>query len=77
MFSTTLATYFSDEESSKCCHDFKTSKIQPLFLQLDFPGDVCDDDSDNDGIPDEMDNCILVPNPLQEHKLRGYDLSCE
>ena len=42
-----------------------------------FTGDVCDNDSDNDGIPDELDNCIFVQNHNQEHKLLGYDLSCK
>lgn len=28
-------------------------------------GDLCDDDDDNDGIPDKEDNCILVFNPDQ------------
>ena len=42
-----------------------------------FTGDVCDNDSDNDGIPDELDNCIFVQNRNQEHKLLGYDLSCK
>lgn len=28
-------------------------------------GDVCDEDDDNDGIPDVFDNCVLIPNPDQ------------
>ncbi|XP_063227789.1 cartilage oligomeric matrix protein [Bacillus rossius redtenbacheri] len=28
-------------------------------------GDICDDDADNDGIPNKPDNCPLVPNPDQ------------
>ena len=28
-------------------------------------GDVCDEDDDNDGIPDAGDNCVLIPNPDQ------------
>ncbi len=31
----------------------------------DLIGDVCDDDADNDEIPNETDNCPLVPNPDQ------------
>ena len=30
-----------------------------------FPGDFCDKDDDNDGIPDSNDNCPLVYNPRQ------------
>jgi len=29
-------------------------------------GDACDDDDDNDGFADTLDNCPLVPNPIQE-----------
>ncbi len=29
-------------------------------------GNVCDDDDDNDGIKDQIDNCVLRPNPEQE-----------
>lgn len=32
----------------------------------DGQGDACDEDDDNDGIPDNQDNCRLVPNPGQE-----------
>ena len=31
----------------------------------DGEGDACDDDADNDGIPNTPDNCPLVPNPDQ------------
>lgn len=38
-------------------------------------GDECDDDDDNDGIPDLLppgpDNCRLIPNPLQEDSNGG------
>lgn len=34
----------------------------------DGKGDACDDDDDNDGVPDSRDNCRLVPNPGQEDK---------
>ena len=32
---------------------------------LDLRGDACDDDDDNDAIPDGLDNCPLRRNPLQ------------
>ncbi len=32
----------------------------------DGPGDVCDPDNDNDGIPDASDNCPFVDNPGQQ-----------
>lgn len=26
-------------------------------------GDVCDEDTDNDGKPDSIDHCIFIPDP--------------
>lgn len=37
-------------------------------------GDACDDDQDNDGIPNIRDNCAMVSNPLQEHDKLSYDV---
>lgn len=34
-----------------------------MFL---LAGDACDDDDDNDGIPDYNDNCVLIFNPDQK-----------
>ena len=36
-------------------------------------GDACDDDQDNDGIPNIRDNCAMISNPLQEHDKLSYD----
>ena len=45
-------------------HNLQTEKIKSVCL-LSATGDVCDTDSDNDGIEDTYDNCRLVFNPLQ------------
>ena len=37
-----------------------------LLWHMFVSGDVCDEDMDDDGIPNAQDNCRLVPNPLQE-----------
>ena len=37
-----------------------------LDTDEDGIGDECDPDIDNDGIPNERDNCPLIPNPGQE-----------
>lgn len=39
-----------------------------LDTDKDGLGDECDDDDDNDGVPDNKDNCRLVPNADQEDK---------
>lgn len=41
-----------------------------IFLQ----GDACDDDQDNDGIPNIRDNCPMISNPNQEHHKLFYDV---
>ena len=41
-------------------------------------GDVCDDDDDNDGVPDTSDNCPQVVNPLQtDLNTNGIGDKCE
>ena len=40
-----------------CCH-MRNATFQDI-------GDACDDDSDNDGVPDDQDNCWLIANPSQ------------
>ena len=38
-----------------------------LFLaHATSAGDSCDDDDDNDGIPDGDDNCAMIPNRDQK-----------
>ena len=36
-----------------------------LIFSYVISGDACDNDDDNDGIPDSNDNCPLVLNPRQ------------
>ena len=35
------------------------------YSRVTSAGDLCDDDDDNDGIPDVDDNCALIPNREQ------------
>jgi len=42
-----------------------TDQLDGLLGLQDGIGDACDDDDDNDGVPDVDDNCVLVPNPDQ------------
>lgn len=47
-----------------------------IILAFFFSGDNCDDDKDGDGILDDEDNCMYVPNKDQEHK-DNYDKDCK
>ena len=45
---------------------------------LDGAGDACDNDDDNDGVPDTEDNCVLVANSFQEdNDLDGAGDACD
>lgn len=51
-------------------------KVTPNYFGFFFSGDNCDDDKDGDGILDDEDNCMYVPNKDQEHK-DNYDKDCK
>ena len=63
-------------------HNIQISPIQfisvlaPNYFSFFFSGDNCDDDKDGDGILDDEDNCMYVPNKDQEHK-DNYDKDCK
>ena len=45
-------------------------RVGPNYSVVFFSGDNCDDDKNGDGILDDEDNCIYVPNKDQEHSSR-------
>lgn len=63
------------------CHMFdpdlkifqRDKTIKEQHYNFRSPGDACDDDSDNDGVPDTGDNCPLVHNPDQSHLNLTFD----
>ena len=44
----------------------ETANVDQLDSDEDGHGDVCDDDDDNDKVPDSSDNCVILPNADQQ-----------
>lgn len=36
-----------------------------MLISIHCSGDLCDSDMDNDGVPNEIDNCLIAFNPEQ------------
>ena len=53
-----LLTFFLKVDN--CPFHANTDQLDGLPGQEDGVGDVCDNDDDNDGVPDLLDNCRLV-----------------
>ena len=55
-----------DNVGDICDNCLLVSNYDQSDFDNDLLGDACDDDDDNDGIPDTSDNCHWVSNPGQE-----------
>ena len=54
-------------------HTYTTELVALVnYMHICYLGDLCDDDKDNDGVLDDQDNCIYVPNPHQNQTV-NYD----
>ncbi len=69
-----MITHLTNKLPVITCQDSVTENTTSLCAEYSrfAAGNICDDDDDNDGIPDRDDNCVLIKNPDQADRDREY-----